>query len=564
MLRASDLFCDTLIEAGIDHVFGMPGGGALAIWDSLADHKDKINTFLARHEGGAACMADAYARLTGKPGLLIGQGLWIGTSGGYGIVESYLAGVPMVILADVSDYAGLSQFGPYQNATGDYGAVDLPAMMKSMTKFTTVASNPSELVHGIQLAVKHAVTGRPGPACVLMRMGAAGTIEEKKIRPMLHPLAGYLNTSPPSISKADADRIAALLIGAKNPVMIAGSGVHRSKAYEELQTLAEILGMPVATSYMGKSTIPETHALCLGTMGLIGQKVANDVIMAADVILAVGTCLAPDNTKFLSPKFIDPTKQKIIQIDIESLNAGWSYPIELGVTSDAKLALQAIIGSIKYQDPQIDAEARVAAITKAKADADFFYDEALTSDQSPIVPERVVNELNQVISEDDIVVLDAGNNRMWMAHYFKSQKAGQVIAGGGAAAVGYGLGATLGAQFASPGKNVIGVCGDGGMMMHCYVFEMAREFKLPVTYVVMNNACLGNVMDAQAGEIARSTTSYERADFAKIARGFGIEGVTVEKAEDLRPALEKAIATDGPVVVDVVIDDYPHLKLRKG
>ena len=562
MPKAAELVCDVLIEAGVDHVFGIPGGGTLPVWDALVDRKDKIRCVLARHEGGAACMADAYGRLAGKPAVLMGQGLWIGTSGGYGIVESYLAGVPMVVLCDASDYMGLSQFGPYQNATGEYGAVDLVSMMRSMTKYTTFAADGSELVHGARLAVQHATTGRPGPACVLFRFTAPDTpMKLEEIRPKLYATEGHLRVSPPSISIPDAERIAALLGGAKAPLLIAGAGVHRSRAYAEVQELAELLGMPVATTYMGKSSIPETHDLSVGTIGVIGQKIANQKIREADVILAVGTCLAPDNTKMLSPKFIEAQRQKIIQIDVEPRNMGWTYPIEIGVTSDARLALREILRILKAQKLDPDAKRRVIELRLAKAEAKFFADDALRSDQVPIAPERLVREVTDAVGEDDLVVLDAGNNRLWMAHYFQSKKAGQVVAPGGAAGVGYSLAASLAAQMARPKSRVVCVCGDGGMMMHLYVLEMAKEYGLPVTYVVMNNACLGNVMDFQP-EGRRIASKYPAPDFARIAQGFGVEGVRVEEPGALAAALRRALGTEAPVVVDVRIDDYPHFRMR--
>lgn len=562
MPRVGELFCDVLIDAGIEFVYGIPGGGTLPIWDALVDRKDKIQTILARHEGGASVMADITGRLRGKPGVLMGQGLWIGTNGGFGIVESYLAGVPMVIICDVSDYNNLSQFGPYQNSTGDYGAVDLPNMMRGMTKFTTVASNGSEFIHGTQLAIKHAVAGRPGPACVLVRMAAASeSLAAEDIRPKLYPLGGYLNTSPACISRDDADAISNLLTNAESPVMIAGTGIHRSKAYEQVETIAELVGMPVATTYMGKSAIAETHDLSVGTLGVIGQKVANDVITDADVIFAVGTCLAPDNTKMLSSRFINPEKQKIIQIDIEPMNTGWTYPLTLGVVSDARLALKEIIGCLKETSASLDVQKRIDDLKQKKADAAFFSDPAFISDEIPIAPERVVKELNDLIGDDDQIVLDAGNNRMWMAHHFKTKKAGQIVAAGGAAGVGYAPAATLAAQITSPGRRVVGVCGDGGMMMHLYVMEMAKEYKLPVTYVVLNNACLGNVMDFQAPD-RRIASKYDRPNFARIAQGFGIEGIRVEDPADIRDAIAEALALNEPVVVDIAIADYPHLKMR--
>jgi acetolactate synthase-1/2/3 large subunit len=375
-------------------------------------------------------------------------------------------------------------------------------------------------------------------------------------------LDGYLKASPPCISRSDAERVAELLLDAESPVMVAGSGIHRATAYGELLELAELIGMPVATTYMGKSAVPEAHDLSLGIMGMIGQEVANAAVSSADVIFAVGTCLAPDNTKMLSPSFIDPERQKIVQIDIEPLNAGWTFPLEIGVTSDARLALREITDAIKARSIPFDVQRRIEEVKQLKLRSGFFSDDALNSKDIPIAPERLVKELNDVVGADDMVVLDAGNNRMWMAHHFKTKKAGQIIAAGGAAGVGYGLGASLAAQMLRPENRVVCISGDGGMMMHLYVLEMANEYDLPVSFVVMNNACLGNVMDYQARD-RRIVSRYPQADFARIARGFDVAGIRVEKPDELKPALQEALDLDAPIVVDVAIDDYPHFKMRK-
>lgn len=555
------ILADLLEEAGIDHIFGIPGGAMPLLLDAFADRKETFKTIVARQEGGAACMADMYGRLTGKPGVLVGQGLWIGTSGGYGIVESYMSGVPMLILTEISDYGGLPQFSPYQDASGDYGAVDLPNIMKSMTKYTTVATNASQFIHGVKLAIKHAVTGRPGPACVIFNFEvSAASIDPEAANPRLYPLSGHLRTSPPCISKTDAKKAAEIFIAARNPVLIAGRGVHDARAYDEVREIAELLGMPVATSYMGKSAIPETHPLAVGTMGAIGQKLANDKIAGADVILTVGTCLSPDNTKFLSPDFIKPDVQKIIQIDIEERNTGWTYPIELGITSDARLALSMIIDTVKESSIDVDVDKRIATLLNDKAEYGLFNDEVLFSNETPIRPERVVRELNEAVSADDLIVLDGGNNRMWMSHHFQSKGVGQIIAGGGAAAVGYGPPASIAAQILQPGRRVVCVSGDGGLMMHLYTLEMAKQYELPIIFVVMNNSCLGNVMDYQAPD-RRIMTQYPQPNFASIAEGIGCEGIRVEAPVDIKSALKRAFESKRPTVVDIVVQDIPHFSL---
>jgi len=555
------LFADILVEAGIDHVFGMPGGCTPFLYDALFDKKDRIHTVLVRHEGGAAVMADLHARLTGKPAVLMGQGPWIGTSGGIGIIESLHTGLPMLIICDTSDYFSLPQHGPYQSGSGEYGSFDLPGMMKAMTKYTTVASNASEFLHGLQLAIKHATTGRPGPAAVLIKWNVAfESVDPKTVKPPVHPLSGHLNASAPCVSPADADRAAELLLAARSPVMITGQGVRCSRAFEEVEELAALIGIPVATSFLGKSSIRETHRCAVGTMGAIGQKVANQKIGEADLILAVGSSLAPDNTRWLSADFIDPVRQKIIQIDIESRNVGWTFPVEMGITSDAKLALQAIIQGIRDRGVSFDAASRIEELGRAKAEASCFDEEIIHSQATPIAPERVVKEVNAIIDEDDLLVLDGGNNRMWFTHHFQCKKAGQVLAGGGVAAIGYGPPAALAAQIIRPQRRVICACGDGGMMMHLYALEMARDLGLPVTFVVLNNSCLGNVRDFLAAD-RRMATEYSQPDFAKIARGFSLNSVRIEKPEELGSALKKAVDSREAWLLDVIVDDLPHFKL---
>ena len=555
------LFADILVEAGIDHVFGMPGGCTPFLYDALFDKKDQINTVLVRHEGGAAVMADLHARLTGRPAVVMGQGPWIGTSGGIGVIESLHTGLPMLIICDTSDYFSLPQHGPYQSGSGEYGSFDLPGMMKAMTKYTTVASNASEFLHGLQLAIKHATTGRPGPAAVLVKWNVAFEgVDPKAVKPPVHPLSGHLNISAPCISPADADRAVEMLLAARSPVMITGQGVRCSRAFDEVEELAELIGIPVATSFLGKSSIRETHDCAVGTMGAIGQKVANQKITSADVILAVGSSLAPDNTKWLSPEFIDPERQKIIQIDIESRNAGWTFPVEMGITSDAKLALQAIIQAIRERGVRFDVGERIESLRKAKVEADCFNEEIASSNETPIAPERVVKEVGAILDEDDLLVLDGGNNRMWFTHHFQSKKAGQVLAGGGVAAIGYGPPAALAAQIIHPERRVICACGDGGMMMHLYALEMARDLELPVTFVVLNNSCLGNVRDFLAAD-RRMATEYSQPNFAKIAQGFSLNSVRIEKPEELGSALAKAHGSREAWLIDVIVDDLPHFKL---
>ncbi len=565
MVSVIKLMVDILIEAGIDHAFGIPGGVTPFLFEELYKRKEKIRTIVARHEGAAATMADMYGRLTRRPGLLIGQGLWIGTNGAFGIVEAFLAGSPMVIITEFSDWYGYSLQNPYQLGSGEYGSVNLPEIFRSMTKYTTVATTPEELLYGLQLAIKHATSGRPGPACVITRWNTmmASITDPATMQPPLSPLEGYLKVKPPCISPTDADQVADLLIKAKNPVMICGRGVHAAAAYSAVQELAELIGMPVATSYMGKGSIAETHDFAVGVMAGLGQKVANEVIKRADLILAIGTGLAPENTFNCNPKFINSAQQKLIHIDIDPRNAAWTFPVSLGINSDAQLALMLIVKAIKTKQPAIDIQARSAELEalKENPEYEFFTSKYYTSDSTPIEPERVVKEFNEVIRPDDLVVLDGGNNRMWFTKLFQTKKVGQIIGPGGAAGMAWCAGAALSAQMLNPNRKVIGVLGDGGMLMALYALEMMKQYNLPLTYVVFNNASLGNVRDYLTRK-TRELAEYPETNFANIANTMGIEGIRVETATEIRPALERALANDKPTLLDVVVSKASNLRIR--
>ena len=565
MPRVIDLVVEAIIQAGIDHAFCLPGGFTQFLIDGLYQRRDKINVIVTRHEGGASAMADMYGRITKKPGLLLGQGLWVGTNGAFGIVEAFLAGSPMLIITDISDWDNMSLQGAYQCGSGEYGSVDLPNIFRSMTKYTTYATSPADVVYGVQLAIKHAISGRPGPAAVITKMTSIGGVidDPASLNPPIYPTQGYLRVNPPSIAKSDAENMANYLINAENPVLICGRGVHVSGAYEEVQELAELIGMPVATSYMGKSSIAETHDLALGVMASRGQKLATDLIAKADTILAVGTCLAPDNTNSCSKDFINVETQKLLHIDIDPRNAAWTYPVTLGATSDAKLGLRAIINAIKAKNPQIDVEKKISEILalKEKPENEFFTNKWYDSTKVPIEPERVVKELNEVIREDDLVVLDAGNNRIWFCKMFKSKKAGQVIGPGGAAGMAWGPCASVAAQLLNKQGKVVSTVGDGGMMMSLYNIETVKQYNIPLMYVVFNNQSLGNVRDFFSRK-SRPLAEYPETNFAKVANSMGVDGIRVEELDDLRPALEKGLKSDKPTVVDIVTSRASHLRVR--
>ena len=565
MLKIVELVADMLAQSGVDMVFGLPGGSTPFLFEELYKRSNQFKTVLTRHEAAATVMADVYARITRKPGIVIGQGVWMATNGGFGLAEAYLAGSPVVLITEFSDWYGLNQQAPYQVGTGEYGAIDLLNIYKSFSKYTTQANTPGELLYGIQLALKHATTGRPGPAVVISKWNVMmGVLKETDtIEPPSYPLSGYLKVSPPCISSTDAKTIADLLLQASRPVMICGRGIHTSQAYQEVQELAELIGLPVTTSYMGKGSIAETHPLALGSMAALGQKLANERIKQADVILVVGSCLSPENTNNCKKDFIDPTRQQIIQIDIEARNAGWTFPVFLGITSDAKLALQAIISQLKQSNNKIDVQQRIHEIQAAKnlPAMEWFTSKFAISDELPLAPERVVKAINKLMREDDLLILDGGNNRMWFTKLFQTKKAGQLIGPGGAAGMSWAASAAIGAAFVYNRGKVIAAIGDGGLLMALYNFETIKQYKLPLILVVFNNSCLGNVRDFLTRK-GQTVCEYDEINFANIAQIMGLKGVRVDTVEQLQIAFQEALNSEAAVIIDVVVKPASHIRIR--
>jgi acetolactate synthase-1/2/3 large subunit len=557
MPQAHELIVQFLEEAGIDAVFGIPGGGTGQIFDQLVGKEAVIKTFLVRHEQTAAIMADAYGRATGKPAVIMGQGLFMGSNAAFGIMEAMLSSSPMLVMTDTSD-GGVGQHPANQSGAGEYGSIDLHNIFRSMTKYTTLATSPKEAALGAQLAIKHATSGRPGPACLLMRTASISGEVDVESPPFIHDTAGYLNTAKPQAAPQDIEKAIDILAQSKRPVIVAGNGVHMAGAHGLLQQLAEQWNAPVATSYKGKSAIAETHPLSVGMVGIYGQEAANRAVGDADAVLVVGAKLSPQDTVRERPSVFNPRGQRIIQIDIDDRNAGWTFPVELGLIGDAGSILGQLVdaSNATAADTAANRSEWASALPHRKEDDAFYEDAGLHTDSSPALPQRVVKLLQETMPADTIYSLDAGNNRTWMAHFYQSQQAHTFFCPGGTAGMGWGLPAAVGLQVAYPGRQVVCVTGDGGYMMTVNALSTAMQYQLPIICVVFNDGALGMVRHHQApGQYIAS--EFAETDNAAVARGFGCFGVQVADSRDLPDALRQAQASGLPAVVDVLIDRGP-------
>ena len=538
-----------LEDAGIDLVFGIIGGNMGRLYDALYDHQETIRAVLVRHEQLASVMAEVYGRLTGRPGVAIGQGAFMLANALLGTLEAHMGSSPLVLLTDLSDQAPYSHHSPYQGGTGEYGSFDTRKALDGVTKYATVAHEPVQAVQSTQLAVKHALSGERGPVAVIFHSRALGGTVGPDSRPTLYPTQRYL---PPK-SHADPARVAAAaaaLAAARRPVIVAGNGVRVGQACRELQELAELLAAPVATTASGKGVFPETHPLALGVAGTFGQATANVTVGRADLLLVVGSRLGPSDTANENPKLIDPRRQSLIQVDVEPKNAGWSFPCDHAVVGDAALVLAQLHAAVAERGAPGTAlrESRAAALAATRQAEHFFSGPGYHSDEVPILPQRLFTEIRNATAEDAFITCDAGENRLFMTHFFQTRSAGSLIMPG-IGAMGYAIPAALAARLVYPRRQVVAVTGDGGFGMAMNGLLTSRDEDLPIVVVVLNNSSLGWVKHGQQQRVIAS--EFAATDFAAVARSMGCNGIRVESPAELPAALGQALTAAVTTVVDV-------------
>lgn len=552
---ASYLLTEYLERLGVEVIFGLCGHTVIAMLDALG--KSRIRFITSRHEQIAAHAADGYARATGKVGVVLshlGPGLTNATTG---VATAALDSVPMVVLAgDVpSHYYGRH---PHQEINLHADA-DQSQMYRPFCKRVYRVDRVEDLPRIVERAFHLAQTGRPGPVLVDIPMDF-----------LLADLAvDAFSKAPPKIARttidqATAEYIVQALADATNPVVYAGGGVQSAHATSELEALAEALEVPVAHSLMGKGSLREDHPLLLGMSGFWGTPVCNERCRAADVILAVGTRLAEANSSSWFPEYtfaIPPTR--LIHIDIDIAEIGRNYPTELGVVADAKLALGALAQAArgrKHNDRGLLRE-EIAHARKSFADN---WAGQWASDNFPMRPERILSELRKALPDDGFIVTDVGWNKNGVAQQFPINMPGTFITPSGLATMGFGSAAVLGVKMGQPQRAAVCLIGDGGFSSNPSVVYTAVEAKLPVIWLVMDNAGFGTIGRLEKihygwnfGCTFESDGKPYSADYAAMAISAGARGVMIRSAGELGPALKEALESDMPTVIQAAMEDAP-------
>ncbi len=532
-----------MLEAhGVKHMFGLCGDTTLPFYDALARMDHGIQHILTRDERHAAYMADGYARVTGKPGVCEGPSGGGATYILPGVVEANESSVP--ILAITSDVATTSR-GKYPLTE-----LDQPALFKPLAKWNASLDDATRLPAMVRAAFRAMTTGTPGATHLALPFDTQkAQVDEAEI------WADDRHRSFPAERAApDPDAIAAaaeILSKAKSAVAICGGGPVLSGAEDALHRVATLLDMPVATTVSGQGSIAETDALALGVVGSNGGVPATRAVVdQADVVLFIG-CRAGSVT---TERWRSPGREAtIIHIDGDPMVIGANYPTEVAICADAKLALEALAKALETHTDLISQgganKAQAAWEAKLKAFAPL-----AASPETPIRPEAVMAALMDILDDDAIVVADPGTPCPYFSAHYRWRKSGrQFITNRAHGALGYSLGAAMGAHVGRPSVKTLAVMGDGSFGFTCGEFETMVRHKMPITSIVFSNAVFGWI---KAGQNAGFGQRYYNVDFnrtnhAAVAEAFGVRSWTVKDPADLTKVLRLAVEHDGPTLVDI-------------
>jgi acetolactate synthase-1/2/3 large subunit len=541
-----DAVIGVLAEAGVDAVFGMPGGYTLKLFDALIDHPE-VRTVLTRDETLAGVMAEVYGRLTGKPGVVIGQGAFLVANALLGALEAHLGSSPMLLLGDATDFAPFTHHAPYQAGMALPGNWDVRGALTAVTKWTAVVRDGAEAVQVTQQAVRAALSDDPGPVAMIYHGDALDASVSGDSVPRVYPTSAYLPPAPPPVDPTALAAAARALAEAERPVIVAGNGVRLVRAYEELAALARALGAPVVTTAGGKGVLAETDPYALGVFGNFGRPAANEAVAAADAVLAVGTRLAPTDTANENPALIDPERQLLVQIDVSVANLGLAFPVDhalLGSAGEAMGRLTAELDGAGHQPVATSSPWAPGGEEEWSASA------VGRSEEVPILPQRAIAELGRAAPADAFFTCDAGENRLFMLHHFQTRAAGTFLQPAASGGMGYAIPAALAAKVVHPDRAAVAVCGDGGFAMTMNGLLTAVEMDLPIVVIVLNNGVLGWVLHGQPRPTASRFAPF---DHAAMARSMGCDGVRVERPDELADVLTAAFSAPGrPAVVEVL------------
>ena len=559
-MKGADLITEYLVENNIPYVFGICGHGNVGMLDSLYDAQDRIKVISPRHEQVAAHMADAYFRVRHEPVATL-------TSCGPGSCNIVM---PLAVaLTDSSAVLAItanvptSQFNrsPFQEINRHHQA-DFPNIIRPVVKRSFQPTRVDMLPLALRQAMTTMLSGRPGP----VNLDVPFNVFQEEDDVELPPAAPPLNTQRSGAAPEEVSAAADLILNAARPVIFIGHGVTLSEAGRELTALVHRLGIPVISSPNGMGCLDMDDPLSLGFIGRNGAYPANEAGRRADLVVAIGARFDDRSASSWMPGYSwNFPHSKLIHIDLDPAELGRNYPPDLGILADARTFLRQLLAEFESRQPRPDTlRAWHADINNWRRDWEAFTEPNFGIHASPIRPERIVADCQAVMPQDAILACDVGVNHNWYMQFWKARRPQTMLNSWGFSGMGFGTAGALGAKLAAPDRPVVAIAGDGCFTMVPHVLCTAVEYDIPVVWVIWNNFGWVSIRDIQLGmfggrelgtmfHAGGNKTPYN-PDFAAWARASGVDALTVTRSEDFAGALEHAIRSNRPFLIDAHVD----------
>jgi len=528
-LNGAEVLIRCLENQGVEYIFGLPGGVVIPIYDALMSTKIKL--VLVRHEQGATHMADGYARVTGKPGVVCVTSGPGATNTVTGIMTAYMDSIPMVVLTG-QVVTGLLGKDAFQET--DISGVTMP-----IVKHSYLVKDTNDLPRIVKEAFYIANTGRPGPVLVdLPKNITAGPYTGGTLNPPMD-LPGY--SVPAKAPVRQIRKMTGMFKGSQKPLLLVGHGAVISRAHKEILALAEKLQAPVINTLLGKGAFPESHPLSLGMVGMHGTAYANKALINCDLILSIGSRW-DDRINSNNEEFCIGAKKLHIDIDPAEINK--IVKPDYSIVGDIKQVLQELIKHVK----PLDTENWIREVKYFKQQFPLRY-----NNERGLAAQYVIDEMYKQSKGKAVVVTDVGQHQMWTAQFYKCDKPDQWLSSGGSGTMGYGFPAAIGAQFGKPRDLVVAVCGDGGFQMTMTELATAAIHKLPLKIILIENKYLGMVRQWQELFFDNRLSGVElegSPDFVKLAEAYGIKGFRISKPEQVPGVIRQALRyRQGPCLI---------------
>jgi acetolactate synthase-1/2/3 large subunit len=538
-LKGSEIICESLLQEGVDVIFGHPGGAILPFYDALWSYP-QLRHILVRHEQSASHAADGYSRVTGKVGVCVATSGPGATNLVTGLMGAKADSVPIIAIT--------GQVARTALGSEAFQECDICSIASVCTKRTYLVMSAADLPHTIREAFRIAQEGRPGPVLIDVPRDVQLELAEFEYPEIPEPTRDSLSEE----TAAGLEKAARLINEAERPVLIAGHGILASHAWEELMELAETTGIPVINTLLGLSSFPRNHPLSLGMLGMHGMYWSNIVVDQADLVVGLGMRF-DDRVTGKASTFAPHAR--IVHLDIEPSQVGRNVPVEVPLVGDAKVVMQALIPLVK----KVDRPEWMSYIEKLKRD----HPSLAIPKTDNLLAQHVLSEMNELIQEnpDTVVVTGVGQHQMWAAQFLFFNGYNTFVSSGGLGAMGFELPAAMGAQVGQPDVPVWSVAGDGGIQMTSQELATVAQENLPVKIALINNGYLGMVRQWQEMffENHLKEVPIPGPEFVKLSQAYGIPATRVTHQEDVMPALRKAQAHDGPFLVEFVVDPSVNL-----